>query len=132
MIYFIKNATGYIKIGYSRHPWSRLKQLQTGSSEPLEMLYIVDGDFQTEKYLHNHFSFCHYINEWFCPSESLLYLIHILQTPQEKRTSAALIFGPGALLINVYARLGITYTPTRSIRDLLESWAKCPEVNKAV
>lgn len=42
-LYYIQGSrTKSIKIGISEEPWKRLQQLQTASSEPLEMLGTVD------------------------------------------------------------------------------------------
>lgn len=55
-VYFISNSN-YIKIGFSKDPNKRLKQLQTASSDKLEILYTIDNCTKdTESYLHKYFS----------------------------------------------------------------------------
>jgi len=56
MIYFITGRANkqdkYVKIGYSKNPEVRLKQLQTGCPIKLKLQYIMSGSFETEKALH--------------------------------------------------------------------------------
>jgi len=49
----------------------RIKQLQTGNSEPLYLRqsYKTKYPFKLEKLLHNHFKFSNLIGEWFELSE---------------------------------------------------------------
>jgi len=59
MIYFIygranKNEA-YVKIGYSKNPEQRLKQLQTGCPIKLSIRYTMSGNFETEKALHEYY-----------------------------------------------------------------------------
>lgn len=56
-VYFISNGNA-IKIGYTKNEVSkRLKQLQTGSSDKLEIVYILENStMDTEKYLHKYFN----------------------------------------------------------------------------
>lgn len=72
-VYFIKQAgTGHIKIGTSNEPARRLKELQTASSEPLELLGVIDGGQDTEKALHRKFSSFKKSGEWYKSSPGLL------------------------------------------------------------
>ena len=41
-IYVIKNNDNYVKIGVSKHPIKRLKQLQTGNQSKLELLFTEE------------------------------------------------------------------------------------------
>lgn len=74
-VYFICNASGHIKIGYtSGDPHARLKKLQTGASDPLRLLYAVRvWDQSAETALHRHLREigCHVQGEWFTPSRAL-------------------------------------------------------------
>ena len=52
-LYVIQSdVTGAIKIGISKNPKSRLRQLQTGSPYELKLLTIVNGRGDLEKPLH--------------------------------------------------------------------------------
>lgn len=67
-IYLIKSYdTGYYKIGIAKNPDLRLKQLQTANHEKLEIIhtYETSNYSKLEVSLHNHYSYCHKINEWF-------------------------------------------------------------------
>jgi len=59
------------KIGRSKNPDSRVKQLQTANGAPLELLTVYLSKYPTilETHLHRHFNNCNYINEWFALSE---------------------------------------------------------------
>jgi predicted GIY-YIG superfamily endonuclease len=66
-VYFISNSSNTgIKIGYSKNPNRRLGQLQTGNPEKLEIIYLLEGTKDTEKYFHRYFSNAYNIkNEWY-------------------------------------------------------------------
>ena len=52
-LYIIQSdKTGAIKIGRSKNPENRLKQLQTGSPYKLKLLLVVEGRGDLEKRLH--------------------------------------------------------------------------------
>jgi hypothetical protein len=59
------------KIGRSKNPESRIKQLQTANGAPLELLNIFKSKYPTilESQLHKHFRSRNYINEWFALNE---------------------------------------------------------------
>ncbi len=68
MIYLIQNLqTLDIKIGISKNPEKRVRQLQTGSSEKLLLLKIFDitNDRQIEKRLHKMLWQNRQRGEWF-------------------------------------------------------------------
>ena len=77
-IYFIKQGE-YVKIGYSAGIKDRLKGLQTGSPEELEVLATEHGDKLTEKWLHMLFEKQHYRGEWFKLDDELLNYIECLK-----------------------------------------------------
>lgn len=52
MIYAISNRKGKIKIGYSKHPEKRLRQLQTGCHEELKIIGVWDAPPIKEKLIH--------------------------------------------------------------------------------
>ena len=67
-VYFILDREmDRVKIGYTRRdPNKRLKQLQTGSSSELELLYYVEANgFNTERHLHRLFNGLKIQGEWF-------------------------------------------------------------------
>ena len=52
-LYVIQSdVTGAIKIGISKNPSNRLRQLQTGSPYKLKLLAIVNGRYDLERPLH--------------------------------------------------------------------------------
>lgn len=58
-LYFIQaKNTGMIKIGRSKHPERRLKQLQTGNSDQLKLIAVFKGMGWRESYLHD------YLRKW--------------------------------------------------------------------
>lgn len=79
MIYFIQAGNGGpIKIGYSKSPKLRLKELQTGNPDLLKVLSIIDGSIAKEKEIHKKFSQFNIKNEWFFPAKALLDYIEIV------------------------------------------------------
>jgi hypothetical protein len=67
-IYLIKSIKyGCYKIGVSKNPDKRLKQLQTGNPSELELLCVYDSEiaFKIEKVLHNTFNINKEHGEWF-------------------------------------------------------------------
>lgn len=67
-IYLITNNLNQYKIGISKNPKRRIKELQTGNDSNL---FIVN-QYKSEKYykkiekaLHNTYKHCNVLNEWF-------------------------------------------------------------------
>lgn len=72
-VYFIRaHGTGAIKIGCSQNPWARLQSLRTASSEPLQLITAIDGDFTKEQKLQERFKHLRRNREWFNPGQDLL------------------------------------------------------------
>jgi len=71
-IYFIE-AFGLdkIKIGFSRDPQKRLKELQTGSPVKLRLLVSMNGSQQQESMLHEKFAKLSIDGEWFHATKEL-------------------------------------------------------------
>ena len=61
-----------IKIGYSKNPKKRIKQLSTGSSSNLYLLLYFEGDKKLEKQIHNSFKKIRYNGEWLDVTQELL------------------------------------------------------------
>lgn len=71
-VYLIySQANNSYKIGISKNPIKRLKELQTGNSDKLEILSIFESLFanKLEKTLHRQFNHLHDRGEWFFLSE---------------------------------------------------------------
>ena len=65
-LYFIQSAlTGMIKIGRSRDPQKRLKQLQTGNPNKLKLIASFESMGWREKSLHEQLSKWSLEGEWF-------------------------------------------------------------------
>ena len=67
MIYIIENSDNHYKIGYSKNPKKRIKQLNTGNSTDLKIvkLYETKYDSKIEAYLKNYFKPKLIKGEWF-------------------------------------------------------------------
>jgi len=68
-IYLIK-SNNKLKIGYSKNPWKRYKQLCTGSADNLAlvMTFYCKNTRDLEKYLHKRFDKYRVNGEWFSVS----------------------------------------------------------------
>ncbi len=71
-VYFIQNlSTGNIKIGKSKNPSYRLKELQTGNDGKLVLMATVSEKYYTEEHLHLLFHHFRLNGEWFKYNEQL-------------------------------------------------------------
>lgn len=71
-VYLIRNAqANRLKIGYSNNPASRLRTLQTGSADYLELIRFVPGTLNDEKNLHTRFEHLRVHHEWFQDSPAI-------------------------------------------------------------
>jgi predicted GIY-YIG superfamily endonuclease len=66
-VYLIRTNDGRYKIGIAKNPQQRLSQLQTGNSDPLELIetYQSENASKIENALHRHYSYSKMIGEWF-------------------------------------------------------------------
>jgi predicted GIY-YIG superfamily endonuclease len=67
-VYLIQSLeNSYYKIGVSKDPQKRIKQLQTGNSSELKLIESYSSDFahQIEKILHRRYSHLQKEGEWF-------------------------------------------------------------------
>lgn len=72
MIYFIRAASGAVKIGFSIKPSSRVSNLQCGNAEPLQIIRAIPGDRRAERWLHREFRGSKIHGEWFSYSDRML------------------------------------------------------------
>lgn len=77
-VYFIRAATGHIKIGIAFQPRLRMLELQVGHPLPLMLLAVMPGGKEHEAYLHRFFGRERVRGEWFEASERLLAFISTL------------------------------------------------------
>lgn len=73
-VYFMRRATGEgpIKIGCSRYPETRRKQIGINLKAEMVLLAEVAGEFRDERRLHRQFADIRVEGEWFAPSAHLL------------------------------------------------------------
>lgn len=76
MIYFLK-ANNRVKIGYANDPSKRIPTIQTSSPYDLEVLLIVDGNYDKERELHVKFQEYRESGEWFDLSEPIKHFITV-------------------------------------------------------
>lgn len=88
-VYFVQAAeSGRIKIGVSKNPARRLRNMQVDSPEKLDLLFYVKGSFALEKDLHERFSRLRLLGEWFQPDASMLrFLRELWRRGQAHRAS---------------------------------------------
>ena len=76
MIYFLK-ANDRIKIGFANDPSQRIPSIQTSSPFDLEVLLIIEGNYDKERELHQKFQEFRKSGEWFDFSEPIKHFISI-------------------------------------------------------
>jgi hypothetical protein len=82
MIYFIRDPlTKRVKIGSAADPWSRLVDIQTGSSTDLCLAAIAPGGLEEERALHGRFAALRIRGEWFAEASDLAEYIRSLPVP---------------------------------------------------
>lgn len=102
-VYFIRNTgTQAVKIGWSKHPPTRLRNLQTNNEHRLVLECSVTTDREGEARLHAHFGDEHVFGEWFrgphveafietlqwCAASGLV-VLEILEITKELRASSS-------------------------------------------
>lgn len=65
MAVYMVRAGGKVKIGFARDAQHRTRDLQTGHYETLEVLRVIEGGRQTERWLHSRFAEHRLRGEWF-------------------------------------------------------------------
>ena len=86
MIYFIQDTKSRaVKIGTSRNPVARMKELQVAHSAPLVLLAVMDGSVAEEHALHRRFT--RLSGEWFEPTPELITFVksYAMPVPQATR-----------------------------------------------
>lgn len=84
-IYYVATTENdAVKVGISRNPWSRVKDLQTGSAHKFTLLATFKTDARTEFALHDFFPESRLSGEWFKRSVALNSLIHKTQNNEFK------------------------------------------------
>lgn len=75
-IYFITNEEeGLVKIGFSKNPLGRLKQIETANGGKLKLAKVIKGTRQEEVKYHKVFSRYKVRREWFRLSEEIKYFL---------------------------------------------------------
>lgn len=71
-VYFVRSG-GLIKIGYTTNiPEERLRTLQTGCPDELELIGVIRGGRSTEAMIHTELAEFHYRGEWFAITEQAI------------------------------------------------------------
>lgn len=87
MIYLIVcRETQTCKIGYSKEPNKRLKQLKTGNANTLELLHVQEGTIPQEQAIHKIFAQYRITGEWFQYNDDIKLYFNIkeLSLPKEE------------------------------------------------
>jgi hypothetical protein len=79
MVYFIADTIkDVVKIGVSKNPKKRLKQLQTSNSSELVLLGFINGEKAEEQYLHCLFGKHKLYGEWFILNDEIIDYINLV------------------------------------------------------
>jgi hypothetical protein len=76
-VYFIQSGE-FVKIGKTRDPKSRLRELQVGNPERLRILCVIPGGEEVEKEFHRKFNHLRRGGEWFIYTQEIDDLIALL------------------------------------------------------
>lgn len=80
-VYFVgATDSDVVKVGFSKNPWSRAKDLQTGSHAKYEVLATIKTDERSEFALHKFFEKSRSSGEWFFRSKAINDLIDKAKT----------------------------------------------------
>jgi Meiotically up-regulated gene 113 len=85
VVYFLQaEGTGRIRIGISRRPLERIKEIRAGSSETLRLVAMIRGGKDKEAFLHDLFADARIHGEWFEATPDLVSYInaHAQETRQ--------------------------------------------------
>lgn len=83
LVYFVQRpSTGAVKIGHSRDPLRRVRQLQTCNDETLRFLGLMSGGRGMERLIHQRLARTRLSGEWFSWSNELACLIVGVTTPK--------------------------------------------------
>lgn len=83
-VYIIGNKKeGICKIGYSKNPFKRLKELQTGCPYKLEIFVVVRGNISTESLLQKKYKKYKSNGEWFFYKEDLKKSIESIENTEK-------------------------------------------------
>jgi hypothetical protein len=82
-VYFIRSGN-FIKIGHATNPNRRLKELQTGNPNHLELMGVIPGGPNAESHIHSIFSDFRTNGEWF---ELTTDILAFMQTHKSKEVT---------------------------------------------
>jgi len=117
MIYFIRQGSTHIKIGYSADPNSRLACLQTGSPVKLHLQATMQGDFKTETGLHEMFAHLRKKGEWFKYNDELKWFIRMVKEhPEQNNIKSLYMESQKQRLLTKSKRSGVNHKLTQRIK----------------
>jgi hypothetical protein len=91
-VYFISDESlSEIKIGHSKNPWSRLSNVQTGSSKKLKIVATIKTTESGYRWLSDHFGSCKLVGEWFTPDNKMISLINALNSKNIKSEQSSVV-----------------------------------------
>lgn len=76
-VYFIRAASGFIKIGYSIDPQRRLEELRKDCYEELTLIATQPGNISDENRFHKVLRDSHVMGEWFKPTNDVLLAVSL-------------------------------------------------------
>ena len=92
-VYFIQDAHGHVKIGWSRSPTARLRAMQSARPDLVTLVRVVNGERAIEQWFHQRFATAHIRGEWFRFDPGMLTII----PRREKRAKPSLAPAASAL-----------------------------------
>lgn len=122
-VYFIADAKlRHVKIGFSKNPWARVKEFQTGRPEKLAVVATVKTTEISEASVHDLFAAERMAGEWFAHSRKLSAVINAIKAKKLKTADDVAYY----VANYVEATITTTETETETETDKLEAKASSP------
>lgn len=87
-VYFALDGRGRMKIGFSRNPWARVRDLSREQKSKVELVAKIVGTFADERAHHERFADLRINGEWFTYEGALVDYVAELRTTTEATTVA--------------------------------------------
>jgi hypothetical protein len=117
MIYFVE-TDGIVKIGFSKDPNTRLKDLETSMPHELNMILLIEGTMEDESAYHKRFEKDHIKGEWFALSYDITEFIQQMQD-KDLRYDYGLLYNTKEMFCETTRIRNVFHYPLRVVGEML-------------